>query len=82
MKEFDNSLKEINERQSDEMKRKEMIKKKRIQDLKMEIEAEENTVPDNPENLKPREEERNYRHKHHQQNTRDGRQNLRGRRYD
>ena len=36
----------------------------------------ENTNVGNPGDEKPRKENRNYRHKHHQQNTRDGRENL------
>jgi hypothetical protein len=55
---------------------------KTTQDLKMEIETKkEITKRDNPGNRKPRKEIRCHRCKHHQQNTRDRRENLRGRRY-
>jgi len=39
------------------------------------------TKGDNPGDRKPREEIRSHRCKHHQQNTRDRKENLRGRRY-
>jgi FtsZ-binding cell division protein ZapB len=51
---------------------------KTIQDLKMEIET---IKGDNPGVRKPRKEIRSHRYKHHQQNTRDRRENLRCRRY-
>jgi hypothetical protein len=51
---------------------------KAIQDLKMETEI---TKGYNPEDRKPRKEIRNHRCKHHQQNTRDRREYLKGRRY-
>ena len=56
--------------------------KNTIQDLKMEIEKnKEITKRDNPGDRKPRKEIRSHRCKPHQQNTRDGRENLRCRRY-
>jgi hypothetical protein len=53
---------------------------KTIQDL-MEIETKEITKGDNPGDRKPRKEIRNHRSKHHQQNTRDRRENLRCKRH-
>ena len=39
------------------------------------------TKEDNPGNRKSRKEDRSYRYKHHQKNTRDRRENIRCRRY-
>jgi hypothetical protein len=50
---------------------------KTFQDLKMETETIKKSVGDNPGDRKPRKEIRCHRHKHHQQNTRDRRENLR-----
>jgi hypothetical protein len=58
---------------------------KTIQDLKMEretIKKKKTTKADNPVVRKPRKEIRSHRCKHHQQNTRDRRENLRCRRYN
>ena len=53
-----------------------------LQDLKMEIELTKKTSNDNnPGDEKPRKEKRNYRCKHQKQNTRDGRENFKQRRY-
>ena len=41
----------------------------------------ENTTEGNSGDGKPRKENRNYRYMHHQQNRRDGRKNLKSRRY-
>jgi hypothetical protein len=55
---------------------------KTIQDLKMEIEIfKKNTKGDNPRDGKPRKESRSDKCKHHQQNTRNRKENLRCRRY-
>jgi hypothetical protein len=71
------SLKEIKENKSG----KGMTKT--VHDLKMKIETIlKNTNEVNPGDGKPRKEKRNYRYKHHQQNTRDRRENLRCRRYN
>jgi hypothetical protein len=48
---------------------------KKIQDLKMEVETKEITKGDNTGDRKPRKEVRSHRCKHHQQNTRDRKQN-------
>jgi hypothetical protein len=55
---------------------------KTVHDLRMEIEAikKENTEG-NPGAGKPKEENRTNGHKHHQQNTRKGREKHRHRRY-
>jgi hypothetical protein len=53
---------------------------KPIQDLKTEIDTKEIIKGDNPGDRKPRKEIRTHRFKHHQQNTRDRRKNLRCRR--
>ena len=54
---------------------------KNIQDLKQEIETiKKITKGDNPGDRNPRKEIRSHRCKHHQQNTRDRRENLRCRR--
>ena len=55
---------------------------KTVQDLKMEIETIKKTKNGvNPGHGTPRKENRNYRHKLHQPNTRDGIENLRGKKY-
>jgi hypothetical protein len=55
---------------------------KTIQNLKMEKEIiKKITKGDNTGDIKPRKEIRSHRCKHHQQNTRDRRENLRCRRY-
>jgi hypothetical protein len=56
---------------------------KSIQDLKVVIETinKSQRETDNPGVRKPRKEIRSHRYKHHQQNTRDGRENLKCRRY-
>jgi hypothetical protein len=53
--------------------------KKTIQKLKMELETIKKSIRkgDNPGVRKPRKEIRSHRCKHHQQNTRDRRENLR-----
>jgi hypothetical protein len=49
-----------------------------VQDLKMKVEAMKiNINRRNPADEKPSKENRNYRHKNHHQNTKDGRENLR-----
>ena len=56
---------------------------KTVQDLKVEIESlKKNTNWGNPGDRKHREENRNNRCKNHQQNTGDGRENLRQKRYN
>jgi hypothetical protein len=50
---------------------------KTIQDLKMGKNNKEITKADNSGDRNPRKEIRNHRYKHQQQNTRDGRENLR-----
>jgi hypothetical protein len=57
---------------------------KTVQDIKMKIEAKKKKGRNggNSEYKKIRLEKRDYRLKQHQQNTRDGRKNLRHRRYD
>jgi len=53
------------------------------QDLQVEIKAIKiKHELDNPGDGKPRKENKNYRGKHHQQNTGDVRENLRFRRYN
>jgi hypothetical protein len=53
-----------------------------IQNLKMEIETIKKIIKGaNPGDGKPRKENRSYRCKHHQQNTRDLRENFRKRRH-
>ena len=47
----------------------------------MKQKCKEITKADKPEDRKPRKEIRHHRLKHHQQNARDRRENLRGRRY-
>ena len=47
---------------------------KTVQNLKNEIKAIRKKQCGNPEDGKLRKEKRNYRHKHHQQNIRDGRE--------
>jgi hypothetical protein len=55
---------------------------KTIQYLKMEIETMKKITKGNlPGVIKPRKEVRSHRCKHNQQNTRDRRENPRGRRY-
>ena len=58
---------------------------KTLQDLKIEVETikKEKKIPkgDNSVDRKPRKEIRNLRCKHQQQNTREGRENLRCRRF-
>jgi hypothetical protein len=55
---------------------------KTIQDLKVEVEKnKENPKGDNSGDRNPRKEIRNHRCKHQQQNARDGRENLRCRRF-
>jgi hypothetical protein len=54
---------------------------KTIQDLKMQVENKEIMKGDNSGDRKPRKEVKSYRCKHHQQNTRDRKENLRCRRY-
>ena len=55
---------------------------KTMQDLKNgNRNNKEITKVDNPGDRKPRKVIRRHRHKHHQQNTRDRGENLRGRRY-
>ena len=60
-----------------------MVMNKTIQDLKMEIEIikksqrEKQKNPRFPGDRKPRKEIRSHRYKHHQQNIRDRRKNLR-----
>jgi hypothetical protein len=53
---------------------------KTFQDLKIETETIEITKGENPGFRKPRKEIRSHICKHHQQNTRNRRENLRGRR--
>ena len=54
-----------------------------IQDLEIEIKAKKNRHCGNPGDDKPRKENRNYRlYKYQQQNTKNGRENIRLRRYD
>jgi hypothetical protein len=56
---------------------------KTVQALKREIEGIKKTQPeDNPGDRKPKKDNRNYRYKHHRQNTGDGRETVKGRRYD
>jgi peptidoglycan hydrolase CwlO-like protein len=78
------SLKELQEKKTKQNKTIKQAKEmnKTIQDLKMELEKnKEITKRDNPGVRKPRKEIRSHRCKHHQQNIRDRRENLRCRRY-
>ena len=50
---------------------------KSVQDLKMEIEVIKKTNSGNSGNGKFRKVNRNYSHKHYEENTRNGRKNLR-----
>jgi hypothetical protein len=54
---------------------------KTIQDLKVEVETIKKTQRDKSGDRNPRKEIRNHRCKLQQQNTRDGRENLRYRRF-
>ena len=76
------SLKELQENTTKQAKELNKI----IQDLKMEVETIKNKIQkkkkgDNSGDRNPRKETRNHRYKYHQQNTRDGRENLRCRRF-
>ena len=74
------SLKEIQENTIKHVK--EMKMDKMVQEKKWNRNHKENIHGDNPGDGKPIKESRSYRHKHHQQNIRDGREkNLRNRRY-
>ena len=55
---------------------------KTVQDLKMEIETIKTTHRGNPEDGKPRDQNRNYRCKHHQHNTSDIKEHFRDRKYN
>ena len=89
-KDFNNSLKEIQEKTAKELqvlkekqenKAKQVMElNKTIQDLKREVHNKENTKSDNAGDKNHRKEIWNHRCKHQQQNTRDGRENLRCRR--
>ena len=48
----------------------------------MKIETIKKTNGDKPGGIKPKKENRSYRQKHHQHNTRDGQANLRHRKYN
>ena len=74
--EAQNSLKELQENTTKQV----MELNKTIQDLKMEEEIIKKTQRDNSGDRNPRKEIRNHRCEHQQQNTRDGRENLRYRR--
>jgi len=90
-KDIKNSLREMQENTSKQVEalREETQKSlklqkntiKQVNELKMEIETIKNTKGDNPGYRKPKEETRSLRYKHHQQNTRDRRENLRSRRF-
>jgi hypothetical protein len=72
------SLKELYENTKKEVKKLNKTK----QDLKNRIiNNKEITKVNNCEDIKPRKEKRSHRQKHHPQNTRDRRENLRCRRY-
>ena len=72
------SLKELQENTSKHMKEL----NKTIQDLKMEVETMKKTQTETTlEDRNPRKEIRNHRYQHQQQNTRNGRENLRCRRF-
>jgi hypothetical protein len=71
--EAQNSLKELQENTTKQV----MELNKTIQDLKMEEEIIKKTQRDNSGDRNPRKEIRNHRCEHQQQNTRDGRENLR-----
>jgi hypothetical protein len=78
MMDINNSLKEIQEKTSKQVKEL----NKTIQDLKMEKETiKKITKGDNSGNRKPKKEIRSHRCKHNQQNTRDRREHLRYRRH-
>jgi hypothetical protein len=74
-KETQKFLKELQENTTKQVKEL----NKTIKSLKMEVETI--TKRDNSGDKNPRKEIRSLRYKHHQQNTRDGRENLRCRRY-
>ena len=91
-KDFNNSLKEIQENTDKKVEVLKEIHKtqpkqvmelnKTIQDLKMEIESiKESKRETTPKDRKPSKLTRRHRLKHHQQNTRDRRENLRWKRY-
>jgi hypothetical protein len=73
------SLKELQENTNKQV----MELNKAIQDLKMEVEKKnkENPKGDNSGDRKPRNEIRSHRCEQHQENTRNGRENLRCRRF-
>ena len=71
------ALRETQENTSKQMKKLNKTK----QDIKTEMEKSKiNIKRDKLGDRKPRKEVMGHRHKHHQQNKRDGRENLRGRR--
>ena len=76
-KDIYNSLKEIQENTGKQVG---ALKEETQKSLK---EFQENTITkrDYPRDRKPKKEIRSHRCKHHQQNTRDGRENLGGRRF-
>ena len=72
-----NVFKEIQENTTKQV----MELNKTIQDLKMEVETIKKTQRETTGDRNPRKEIRNHRCEHQQQNTRDGRENLRCRRF-